>query len=821
MPISDLLTRQLEFTRFTDYADENYRSRDVFSFHRPETLQELLQDDDTLRNRMQHFPTLDASGFRDCQTTAIVNLEASFAQNKPRALIQMATGAGKTFTAITSSYRLLACAKAKRILFLVDTVSLGKQAEDEFRAYKPVGESRTFAELYGVTRLKGAGFPKDSQIYISTIQRMYSILKGKELPEDIEKEAEDENVGLNTDPREVVYNESVPPEMFDVIIIDECHRSIYNVWKQVLEYFDAFLLGLTATPDKRTFGFFNQNVVSEYSHDDAVIDGVNVPGDIYSIETKVGTEGAIITRQTVEYRDRLTRAKRWKQLDEDVEYSKQRLDDDIVNPSQIRTVIRGFKDALPRMFPERAEVPKTLIFAKTDSHADDIIQIVREEFGAGNEFCQKITYSSQNAEEALSSFRNEYNPRVAVTVNMIATGTDVKPLECLLFMRDIKSKNYFEQMKGRGTRTVNYEQLKAVTPSATHAKDHFVLVDAVGVSKSLKTDSRQWERQPFTSLKKLMLDVASGNHSESNFSSIASRLNRMEKQLTPQELLQFSEVTGGLTIREVVRALVDAYNPDKIEENAQAQHAHDYELTESDLAEAAQQMRAEAATPFCDPDVRDFVENVRRNHEQLLDTVNIDKVTFSDWDANHVAQLDEAIQTFADFIDANRDEITALGIFYDLPWAQRHQDLETLKAIHDKFTEALGAITIQRLWEAYAIRRPENVKARGAARTLTDLVSLIRFQAGYQDELVPFSDRVNYNFMRWTMRKNQGNIKLTDEQMKWLRLIRDHIAMSLSITPDDLELTPFDEHGGLGRFYQVFGKEYMHVLNDLNEALAA
>ena len=807
-------------TRFTDYDDKSYRSREVFSFHRPETLAELLADSDTLRNRLTRFPSLNPHGFRECQTTAIINLEDSFAHNRPRALIQMATGAGKTFTAITASYRLLKYARVKRILFLVDTVSLGKQAEDEFKAYKPVGETRTFAEIYGVTRLKSGSFPKDSQVYISTIQRMYSILRGKDLPENVEEEAEDSSVNLASEMREVVYNENVPPELFDVIIIDECHRSIYNVWKQVLEYFDSYLVGLTATPDKRTFGFFNQNVVSEYTHDNAVIDGVNVPGDIFTIETKIGSEGALITPQKVEYRDRLTREKRWEQLDEDVEYTKQRLDDDIVNPSQIRTVIRAYKEALPRIFPERAEVPKTLIFAKTDSHADDIIQIVREEFGEGNEFCQKITYSAQNAEEALTSFRIEYYPRIAVTVNMIATGTDVKPLECLLFMRDIKSRNYFEQMKGRGTRTLDYEQLRAVTPSATHAKDHYVLIDAIGVSKSLKTESRQWERKPSVSLKKLMLDIASGNHSDDNFSSLASRLNRLEKQLTEDELIQFVEVAGA-PVKEVVRMLVDAHDPDKIRGAAEFQFGTGHEPTEAELEQVAKQMRDEAAEPFYIPEVREFVENVRRNHEQLIDSINIDEVTFSDWDSNHVAELDKAIGSFGDFIAENRDEITALGIFYDLPYRQRHQNLEALKALYQKFTQALGGITIQRLWDAYAIRRPENVKAKGTARTLTDLVSLIRFQAGYQDELIPFAKRVDYNFMRWTMKKNEGNIKLTEEQMTWLRLIRDHIAVSLSITPDDLELTPFDEYGGLGRFYQVFGAGYMELLDELNLALAA
>ncbi|MGH7456442.1 MAG: DEAD/DEAH box helicase family protein, partial [bacterium] len=385
---------------------------------------------------------------------AIDNLEESFKAGKPRALIQMATGSGKTFTAITFIYRLLKFANAKRILFLVDTKNLGEQAEQEFMHFKPSDDNRLFTELYNVQRLKSSYVAANNQVCISTIQRMYSILKGEELDESAEETSLYE-IQQTGGEKAVEYNEKVPLEFFDFIIIDECHRSIYNLWRQVLEYFDAFLIGLTATPDKRTFGFFNENVVSEYSHEDAVADGVNVPYDVYLIETAITQQGGRIpVEEYVDKRDRLTRRKRWEQLDEEVVYSGKQLDRDIVNPSQIRHVIRAFRDKLPEIFPGRKEVPKTLIFAKTDSHADDIIQIVRDEFGESNEFCKKVTYrAEEDPKSLLASFRNDYFPRLAVTVDMIATGTDVKPLECLLFMREVKSKNYFEQMKGRGTRT--------------------------------------------------------------------------------------------------------------------------------------------------------------------------------------------------------------------------------------------------------------------------------------------------------------------------------------------------------------------------------
>ncbi|HPL97066.1 MAG TPA: DEAD/DEAH box helicase family protein, partial [Smithellaceae bacterium] len=460
-------------TRFTDYRDPKPRSRPVFSFYRPETFLQLLKGEETLRSRMQDIPPLQTTGLRECQVVAINNLEKSFRANHPRALIQMATGSGKTYTAITAIYRLLKYAKAGRVLFLVDTKNLGEQAEQEFMAYVPNDDNRKFSELYGVHRLKSGFVPTDNQVYISTIQRLYSILKDKELDEREEEINPAEIRWEGRAPVPVGYNPRLPVEFFDFIVIDECHRSIYNLWQQVLDYFDAFLIGLTATPDNRTFGFFNQNIVSEYTHEQAVTDGVNVGSDVYLIETKITQKGATVWKgQYIDRREKLTRRKRWEQLDEDLTYTRAELDNDVVNPSQIRTVIRTFKERLPEMFPDRLdekgnlEVPKTLIFAKTDSHADDIIQIVREEFAEENRFCKKITYNSEDPKSTLAQFRNDYHPRIAVTVDMIATGTDVKPLECLLFMRDVKSRNYFEQMKGRGTRTISLDDLRKVTPRA-------------------------------------------------------------------------------------------------------------------------------------------------------------------------------------------------------------------------------------------------------------------------------------------------------------------------------------------------------------------
>jgi type I restriction enzyme R subunit len=796
-------------TLFRDTKDIKTRSREVFSFHHPETLLDLVKDDNTLRNRMKVFPAFNTQGFRDCQAVAILNLEKSFAENKPRSLIQMATGAGKTYTAITSVYRLLKYAKAKRILFLVDTKNLGEQAEGEFLNYKPSDDGRFFSELYTVRRLNSSFIPSDTKVCISTIQRMYSILCSEDMDDSLEETSLNEQE-FTGKPRSVVYNPQYPPEFFDVIIIDECHRSIYNIWQQVLDYFDAFLIGLTATPDNRTFAFFNQNIVSEYTHEQAVLDDVNVGREgTYLIETKTGTKGAQILKQVVEKRDRLSRKKRWEQLDEDVNYKPSELDRKVVNPSQIRTVIKAFRNSLPTMFPGRVimrpgetEIPKTLVFAKTDSHADDIINIIREEFGEGNEFCKKITYAAtEDPKSVLNAFRNGFYPRIAVTVDMIATGTDVKPVECLVFMRDVRSKNYFEQMLGRATRTLDYENLHRVSPTATQRKLGFIVVDAVGVTKSQKTTSRQLERKPGVSIQSLMMSVAAGAHDDDTLTTLAGRLTKLDKQMTDKEQAEFTEIAGKSCIT-VAADLLNAFDEDI------------YSTYERRKAAAIK-----ASKPFNDPKLRDYIENVRKIHDQIIDNINIDTVIFEGWDSEQTEKAGKVIETFARFIEENKDTIDALEIIYTQSYRNRPLTLKMVEELYTILRSEPYRLTTEKIWMAYSIRQSKKVREKSVVNKLADIVSLIRLQLGQTDELRVFSDEVNLRFRDWTLAKNAGHIHFSDEQLVWLRMIRDHIATSLSITIDDLDYTPFDSKGGRGKFYQLFGTNYENVLTEMNYAL--
>jgi type I restriction enzyme, R subunit len=826
-----------DVTRFTDFRDPKPRSRPVFTFHRPESFLEYSKQSKSLRARILDIPALPENGLRDCQIIAINKLEQSFKDARPKALIQMATGSGKTFTAITFIYRLLKYAKAKRVLFLVDTKNLGEQAEQEMMAYVPNDDNRKFTELYSVTRLKSSFIPADNQVYISTIQRMYSILKGTELDESAE-EANPNEYFTPKEPAPVTYTEKIPIEFFDFIVIDECHRSIYNLWKQVLDYFDVFQIGLTATPDNRTFGYFNQNLVSDYGYEKAVIDGVLVPYNVFTIETKITKEGSKISMgEKVDKRERLTRRKFWESVDEDIEYSGKQLDKDIVNPSTIRTIIRGIKDNLPSIFPDRYssptgggqegafEVPKTLIFAKTDSHAEDIIEIVREEFGEENKFCKKITYKSEeDPKSVLSQFRNDYYPRIAVTVDMIATGTDIRPLEVLVFMRDVKSRSYYEQMKGRGTRTCSLEQLRATgTPSAKFTKDHFVIIDAIGVESSQKTDSRPLEKKPGMSLKDLLQNVAMGNTDEEILSTLANRLIRLDKQINEKEKASFSEQANGFTINHVVKQLLNVYDPDTMESikseiRSQNTDASPEQINSSFITHHSS-LVADAVAVFHNPELRNYIVDVRKKYDQVIDIINIDAITNIGWVKDQEAAASLTISNFTTWIETHKDEITALQIFYSQPYRRRELTYKMIKDLYEKITTEQPLIAPSHVWQAYEQLKEANGSPKNE---LIALVSLIRKVSGIDKSLTGYDKTVDKNFQAWVFKKQAGTTtKFTEEQMQWLRMIKDYVANSFHVEKEDFELDPFNKNGGLGKMWQLFGDKTDEIINELNEVLAA
>jgi type I restriction enzyme R subunit len=820
-------------THFTDLRDVYARSREVFAFHRPETLLDWIRDESTLRNRLKLLPPLITGDLWPPQVKAIQNLEKSFFANRPRALIQMATGSGKTFMAISSVYRLVKFGKAKRILFLVDRGNLGRQAYKEFQQYVTPDDGRKFTEIYNVQYLKSNKLDPVSKVCITTIQRLYSMLKGEEdLPTDLDEVSGFELEGaFFKEPLPVTYNPKIPIEMFDVIITDECHRSIYNLWRQVLEYFDAFLIGLTATPSKQTIGFFDQNLVMEYSHEQAVADGVNVNYDVYRIRTEITERGSEVDAGFyVDKRDRQTRKIRWEQLDEDMEYEANQLDRDVVAEDQIRTVIQTFRDKLfIEIFPGRTDVPKTLIYAKDDSHAEDIVKIVREEFGKGNEFCQKITYKTTGAktEDLIASFRNSYNPRIAVTVDMIATGTDIKPLEIVFFMRSVRSRTFFEQMKGRGVRVISETDLQAVTPDVRN-KTHFIIVDAVGVCERDKTDSHPLERKRTVSFENLLQAVAFGHRDNDSLSSLAGRLARLDQQLNDEDREEIRKLSGGQSLREITHAIVDALDPDVVgpvpspggDLGVVGRVPSRGEGSDAGSGDPAYSIIESAVAPIAtNPQLRNRLIELHKSFEQTIDRISKDRIMEAHFDETATFAAKSTIDSFERFIAQNKDEITALQILYSQPH-RRRLTFKDVKDLANAIEKPPQRWTTEVLWRAYETLDRSKVRGSGQ-RVLTDIVSLVQYAVSKQGTLMPFADTVKERFENWLLMQTGSGRQFTAEQIQWLELIRDHIASSIAIEPDDFELSPFNQKGGLGKAYQVFGSELPKVLEELNHALAS
>ncbi len=865
-------------TLFLNDLDPQPRSRRLFAFHRPETLAEWLRQQPlgewvagwrvrgpspvnphpekeggngggqvgaspaglegrnldlarpaTLRARLRAMPDVHIPGLWPNKAEAITRLERSFYDDRPRALIQMATGSGKTKLAITAAYRLIKYAGARRVLFLVDRSNLGEQAEKEFQSYVAPDINRKFTELYNVQRLTSNTIAESAKVVITTIQRLYSMLSGQaELDPELEEHSAYEAGVTPAQPVTVTYNPAIPVELFDVIFIDECHRSIYSIWRQVVEYFDAHLVGLTATPAKHTFGFFNKNLVMEYGHEQAVADGVNVDFDVYNIRTRITQDGATVVAEPgvmLGHRDKQTRQLRWQQADEDYTYAGSELDRNVVARDQIRTIVRTFKAKLfGEIFPGRREVPKTLIFAKDDSHAEDIVEIVREEFGRGDQFAQKITYKTtgDDPRQLIQDFRTSFWPRIAVTVDMIATGTDIKPIEIVMFMRSVRSRLLFDQMKGRGVRVIDKHELRAVTPDA-HAKDHFVIVDCVGVCDAEMHDPRPLERNRTVAFSKLLEHVASGGTNEDYLSSLASRLARLDQQCGGDERAQIARVSGGTTLENLAQAIFKAIAPEKQEEAARQELGieEDADPTPQQLQQVAERLGKQAVRPLAtNPALRRLLLEIKHTVEQVIDEVSTDEVIEAGKSADAKAKAKGLVASFEQYLEEHKDEIDALQFFYSQPHGQRlrYKDIKDLAAA---IKAPPRQWTPDKLWRAYETVAKDRVRPASGERLLTDIVSLVRFALHRDAELKPFADQVRERFVAWMAQQETRGRQFNPQQRRWLEMMRDHIATSLEIGLDDLDYTPFSSEGGLGRAQQVFGGELGKVLRELNEALAA
>lgn len=795
-------------TYFRDGRDTNSRSRKVFAFHRPETLLAYLEDNDTLHNRLKQFPVLNTEGLRECQVEAICGLEKSFSDGNPRSLIQMATGAGKTYTACNFVYRLLKYGKARRILFLVDRNNLGRQTKKEFENFRPREEKRPFTEMYIAQHLQTNAVDKDAKVVITTIQRLYSMLRGEAEYDGQNEEVSAYELGSAGRPKEVTYNAKLPPEYFDFIITDECHRSIYGDWRQVLEYFDAFIIGLTATPSKQTFGYFNKNIVSEYPYDRSVADGVNVDYQILRIKTQVSENGGKLDKSfPVPVREKKTRRVFYEHLDEDKEYQKTDLDRSVLVPNQIRTILECYKQSLwTDLFPDREPtwVPKTLIFAKDDNHAEEIVRIAREVFGQGNEFCKKITYNvtGEKPEELIKEFRVSPMPRIAVTVDMIATGTDIKPLEVIIFMRDVRSSLYYEQMKGRGVRSINLTDLQQVTPNAK-GKAFFYLIDAVGVTESHKTTSQPLERKRSVSLKKLLEQIALGKSDDATLSTIAGRLVNIDRNLEPADKEKIKKLTSGKQLTRISAEILQTIDSD---------------FVANKTPKEIEQAKEDVLKPFNSPIFRQILLDMAGRSQIYIDEITTDEVISVD---KNLKKAREITASFKEYIENNKDEIDALGIIYNASYQKTPLQYIGLKELQDKMIESRPPLTTAELWRAYELLEKSKVQhVSKPDKLLTNLVQLVRFAIGQDDRLEDFGTVANARYELWLGRQLKKGIHFTSEQRAWLNRIKDYIVANASITHQDIQMA-FDENGGILKVVSLFGNQTDELLKDLSLALVA
>ncbi len=806
---------------FSNHFDPEPISRRIFNFQRPSTLEAIIRAEDPVtgkggwRSQIHQMPPTYGYDLRPASDRAIQSIEHWLkTDGRRRALVQMATGAGKTRMAVTEIYRLLKFGGFRRVLFLVDRNNLGEQTVREFKNWDTPDDGRKFTSIYPVEQLRAQGAADSTKVVVSTIQRVWAGLKGESLPEGYAPEIDEPDLSGEI---EAVYSDRMPPETFDLIIVDECHRSIYGQWRKVLEYFDAQIIGLTATPTKQTLAFFEQNLVSEYTFQESVADEVNVGFDIYRIKTKIGEEGGLIeSGSVIPAIDKRTRAQKELEIEEDLDWKPTDEGVAVESPNHIRLVLETFRDRLfTEIFPDlndkgekRKVVPKTLIFAKSDAHAETIVRIVREVFNKGDGFAAKITYTAQDPADLINRLRTSPELRIAVTVDMVATGTDVKPLECVLFMRDVRSGTYFEQMKGRGARSISDSDFQAVTEEGVH-KDRFVIVDAIGVTEHDFVDVTVTDRVKTVSLDSLLKKAAARELTQDEAATLGSRLSKLGLRMTASERDEIAAIAG-VTIEEMSQQLVKSVNPDEIA-NAIASAP---EGTSEEIAvhEFVQSLTGVLATSQI---LRDKLVTMHQSKYIIRDEVTPDSLLF----AGGVPDLELAerlVHDWQQYLEDNKDEITALQLLYSRPTnsgvtRKALEDLiATIRKPHQDWTPAI-------IWKSYELLNKTN---RSIQNKTVDLVSLVRFTLGVMPELVPFAEVVEERYQGWLLSQEQNGARFSAEQKRWLDAIKDYICTGVSFETPALDSVPFIDWGGSDGIERDF-TDPIRVIEDLNQALSA
>ena len=756
-----------EETYFRDCRDEESNLEPINRIYTPKEMVKMLGIEDPYAG----LPALNKKGLRDCQYEAISELESSFRAGQNRALLVLATGAGKTYTACMAAYRFLAFTPMKRILFLVDRNNLGKQAEGEFGMFRLTENGDPFNTIFTVNRLKSNKVPSDSNVVISTIQRLFSLLSGKEITDD-----DDDDDDTATGEVELPGNIQLPPDFFDVIIIDECHRSIYGNWRKVLEYFNtAKMIGLTATPVPETLAFFNKNLVVNYTLERSIVDGVNVDGRVYRIKTEATENGgAILKGQKLKRVTRYTGEVEEIKNEETKNYTKEELNRSVINPAQIKLVLETYRDTVytemftdPQREPVMDYLPKTLIFALNENHATNIVRIAKEVFGrTDDKFVQKITYSSGDSNELIRQFRNDKEFRIAVTCTLVATGTDVKPLEVVMFMRDVASEPLYIQMKGRGVRTIGDDQLRNVTPNA-FSKDCYFLVDAVGVTESHKTvpGGGNGPQGPTITLRRLLELLTHGNVSDENLLTLAAKLPRIDKKCNDKQREEFKNLAHA-SMKEIASNIYEAYQ-------------RGLEVYK-DINEPNLERKALVAPLTHHPEARHFLLILAAGFVETLQPGE-DTLISKGFSLEEAQDLTSA---FEKYCDDHQDEIEALRMIYNNEGEPLTYYI--LKDLENKLKMANNKFQSSRLWNSYTIVSPQSVKkytTKEEKEALTNIIQLVRFATHQIEKLESLYPQAQQRFNLWY---GQMQRTVTESQIAIIRQIVDYIASNGACTIKDI-----------------------------------
>ena len=774
---------------FKNMLDADSEYVELTEMHSPKKMLQMLGK----KSEYGALPRIEKKGLRDCQYDAEVKLEASLKAGKKKALAILATGSGKTYLACLASYRLLNYTPTKRVLFLVDRNNLARQTETEFSLFDRTEKQKPMNELYQINRLKK---PEDVQgdIVISTIQKLFAVLTGQTITDD-DEDKEDEKRGLsdtikNEPAVELGSDLKLPSDYFQFIIVDECHRSIYGKWKAVLDYFkDAKILGLTATPIPEAYAYFNKNIVEEYTYDDSVVDGVNVPARVYRIITEATVHGGTIKQgETVTDVNRAGEVVDTYTAQTRIDYDPNQLDRSVINPNQIESVLKSYMDSIyTDLYPEREEnwhyIPKTLIFAKDDNHATKIVEVAKqvfaEKFADGkvpDNFVQKITYSAGDSNALIRDLRTEKDFRIAVTVTLVATGTDVKPLEVVLFMNDVKSEVLYTQMKGRGCRTLNEDKLREVTPNADN-KNCFYIVDAVGVTESDKTIPRPGNGGDGPNPKPLRLDqllerLSHGEVSDDNLALLRDYCATIQKRYEGHPLferhLDMFVADYGFAPRTLANSINQALSQNTL---PPYKSISDDNIARKNLI-------------FC------LMSNLQAR-KKLLELLRgyyavtpekEDKVLYKGFSKETAKSF---IETFEKYLKDNADKIEALRIIYNSEDTVITYSM--LTELQDKLIAENGQFTPYYIWKNYKILdndgSVDDLDTKQSIKALTHLIQLVRYAYKKSDKLVSL---IKGYSQRFNLYCGQAQRELTDDQKDIMKQIADYIIEEGSLSTNEL-----------------------------------